>query len=360
MTKPLEIIHQNFQIKLDQIEELFSVLGELKSQKVYNKYKTIKNDFETQSLEILGDYFISETIELKKNCVEKFMELIITQNYISQLDEIVQNIKDYILKEKIDITTKIQIALKKYTNTPIDIDVELDDYNACILCKTGKMILFPNDSEMRCDNCAHIQTLKGMTFDDNLHTNSEGTITKRGAYETSRRFRFHLDRILAKKSPQISDEIWTKINAWIKVNNFQHIKTLSCKDLRRCFKDIKETHLNEHAPFIRQKLTGIGPERLYHYELDQLIILFDKADMAFKRINGDSRANLKYYPYFIYKILEIILNKPEDQTRLWSIIECIHFQQTKTLISNDKLWQQICDIVPEFKGKFKKTDKNLL
>jgi hypothetical protein len=144
----------------------------------------------------------------------------------------------------------------------------------------------------------------------------------------------------------------------MKQENIQYSKLISCKMLRRCLKDIKATKYNENIPYIRRKLTGISPERLFHHEIKLSYIYFDKAVSAFNNLMMSSRSNMRYYPYFIFKIIEMILHRADDKKRLDSIVESIHFQRDNTLVHNDRLWSKICEIVPEF--VFKKTDKDIL
>ncbi len=362
MTKPLEIVHRNFQIKIEQIDGLFRILDDYKIEKLLlsEKFQNITNDFETQTLEILGEYYQSISIEKKCQNVEKYMQIVISKNFLSSMNQIIVDIKSLIVFNKIDINTNMIMLFKTYESTPIDSDVSLKEYTLCNLCKT-EMIIFPAESEMRCpnENCSFVVSLKGMTFDDTIHSSSDANSIKRGSYETSRHCKFHLDRIMGIKNPNIPQRVLDKIEDWLKTNGVKLRKTFRPKMCRRCLKDIKETQYNEFVPYICQKITGISPERLFQEEINLVIIYFDKAATAFKEINGmDERANLKYYPFFIFKILETILNEPKDKERLMSIVENIHFQQEKTIISNDKIWDKICEKVPEL--KFKKTDTNMI
>jgi len=360
MTKPLEIVHRNFQIKIEQIENLLGILLELKldCHTLNISFQLLKQDFDSQTLEILGEYYQSQTIEQKCQKVETFMQIVISKNYVSKLDQFIKDIKTIMVVQKVEITTNIVLKYTTYETTPIDVDVLIKEYTICSLCKT-EMALFPAESELRCpnENCSFIMPLKGMTFDDTVHSSTDAGSLKRGAYETIRHCKYHLDRILGVKNPNLSQIVKDKIEEWMKINGYSLLrKTFKPKVCRRCLKDIGETKWNEFVPFICQMVTGNGPGRLFQDEMNKVYIYFDKAASAFKEIVGnDERANLKYYPFFIFKILEMILTNDVD--RYDSIIENIHFQQEKTIISNDKIWQKICEIVPEF--TFKKTDTNL-
>ena len=355
MTKPIEIIHQNFETKLNTVEEILDRVDPNWQQNLENHvFLNLKQEYIENATSILCDYFLQYTSAGKCAVVERYMQMIISKDFITKLNEFVSLVKFRISKTKMDIET--QLLFKTFANTSIDTDVRRTDYKECGNCK-NRMVLDPQHSELRCQKCDYTLVLKGTVFDESHMYTADGVLAKRGAYETSRHCRDHLDRILAIKNPNMPDEVWEKIQMWIQRNNFEYPKKISYADYRRCLKEIKETRWNEHVPFIRQSISGISPKRLYHNEVQLLLIYFDKAVTAFNKIKEGERANLKYYPYFIFKIIEMILCKPEDSGRLKSIIDCIHFQRDNTIVANDRLWASICNEVPEF--CFKKTDKNL-
>lgn len=362
MTKPIEIIHQNFETKLATVKNILKILDpgyELGSPKLtdqINTYEFVRTNYQDQTLTLLCDYFDTDDLILKCQIVDRYMQIIVSFNFITKLNDTIGWLKDYSVKAKKE-DLEISLLFKTFHNTPVDTDVRRLDYKTCPNCK-GKMNIHPHHSELRCTKCSYTLLLKGTVFDENHLYTSEGSLAKRGAYETSRHCRYHLERILAIKNPNISEAVWAKIHTWLKRNNFIYLKLVTCPDYRRCLKEIKETKYNEHVPFIRQVISGISPERLFHHEIRLLYIYFEKAVMVFNKLKDGERVNLKYYPYFIYKIIEMILNKPEDRKRLQSIVDCIHFQRDNTIVANDRLWSDICDEIVEF--IFKKTDKNLL
>lgn len=68
----------------------------------------------------------------------------------------------------------------------------------------------------------------------------------------------------------------------------------------------------------------------------------------------DKKPNMRYYPYFIYKILEIVIL---DKNKLNSLLECIHIQSDDTLNNHDDVWFKICESAPQLRGKYLPTDK---
>jgi hypothetical protein len=360
MTKPIEIIHQNFEIKIKTIENILYRIDPLweKNPNLFDKFDEIRQEYRENTVGLLCEYFDQSDLSQKCQVVECYMQLIVSKNFITRLNEFVLELKhEWVSKNASRYDLEMQLLFKTFNDTPIDTDVQRTDFKICPNCKE-KMNIDPQHSELRCTKCDYTLLLKGTVFDESHMYTSEGTLSKRGAYETSRHCRYHLERILAIKNPNIPDSIWDKIRCWLRRNNFQFLKLVTYMDYRQCLKEIKETKYNEHVPFIRQSISGVSPERLFHSEIQLLYIYFDKAVTAFNKIKDGERANLKYYPYFIYKIVEMILNKSEDKKRLQSITDCIHFQRDNTIVANDRLWEQICEEVQEF--TFKKTDKNLL
>ena len=361
MTKPIEIIHQNFECKLETIRTIIQVIDSdsvLKAcRDAHVAVVDIAREYQEQTLECICDYHMASDLKVKCQTVDRYMQIIVSKNFMSKLDNIVVNLRD---PGNADKTVQLSVLFKAYQNIPINTDVRKMDYKTCPNCR-GKMVLDNPRSELRCTKCDYTLVLKGMMYEENHMYSNDGSLAKRGAYETSRHCRYHLERILAIKNPNIPESIIGpngKIDKWLERNNFVYLKLVTCEAYRRCLKEIDETKYNEHVPYIRQVKSGVSPERLFHHEMRTLYIYFEKAVTAFNDLKADERANLKYYPYFIFKIVEIILHHPEDQKRLRSIVSCIHFQRDNTIVANDRLWNDICDRVTEL--TFRKTDRNLL
>lgn len=343
MTKPIEIIHHNFELKMD-------LIGDLITEDAYEQFIALKNAYHDQTVSLLCKYFDTNNIKEKCKIVEKYIQVVISRNFVAQLNSIMQKCKNAIKEPSLEVSLKF----KKYNEIPFDVEVKRQEYKLCPNCES-KMNIDPHNSELRCNSCDYIMILKGTVFDESV-SSPEVNLTKRSAYETSRHCKFHIERILAIKMPNIKETTWQKIYKWLNDNNYKYHKLVTCKVLRRCLKEIKEaTKLNEHVPFIRQYITGISPERLFYHETRQLFIDFEKVVETCKRIQNGERGNLKYYPYYIFKILEMRIKDPK---RLQSITDCIHFQHDDTLVTNDRIWEQICAELDDF--TFKKTDKNLL
>lgn len=118
-------------------------------------------------------------------------------------------------------------------------------------------------------------------------------------------------------------------------------------------KELNSTDYNDHIPLIRKIITDKSPPPLKEKEIRKLYNYFNKAVDAFDIVKLPTQSNTPYYPYFIYKIIDQIL---ENGLRKIKILECIHLQSRETLISNDKTWKKICKVVEEL--NYKPTDRN--
>lgn len=365
-TKPIEITHQNIYTKLDIINDLvklFSIPSEL--DQLVKSYSELSDEYKNTSISLLCEYHNTRDPQVKYKIIDKYNQNIISKNFVVRMDNIINalNHKFYNIKNVNQDTIKEtwQQLYNNYNNISVELIIKKIDYKKCPLCGY-KTTLYPAQSEIRCTSpsCDYTMYMKGIVFDDQIQ--QENRIQKRSLYETSRHCSYHLDRILAIKVLNNIEHLKEKILNWATKNNHKYLKLLSCKDYRRCLKDIGETKYNEHVPFLRLKISGVSPDRLYHHEKNQVKMYFEIAVSAFNKLYNNTKTNLRYYPYFIFKIIEIILSAPENHRRFLSIADCIHFQRDGTIITNDNIWQSICEEVqeelPDF--VFKKTDVNII
>lgn len=352
MAQSIESIHGILSSKFRYIKSIIS-----ETDAAADEFKTMYSRWQMESTIPLSAYAAAITDDEKILIVSRYMKWVQLENFLGRLDAI-----HHQLSRQESKSMSMLEVLTQYSRASIDTRVARVDYKICPDAKcTGRMAIYPHTSEMRCDRCGHIVELKGTILDDSqCYTSSDGAniMPKRGRHETHRHCKSHLDRILALKSVNLSDRQTRKIERWIDLN-VTHKEGMTCIHWRRCLKDIGESKLNDYIPYLRQQFSGVNSEGLTYQETNQVIILFDKTVAAIGEID-DGHCNMKYYPFFILKILEIILDRAQDEKRLQSIIDCIHFQRDDTITQNDQLWYQVCIRVPEFRNKFRKTDRNRL
>lgn len=341
--KSIDFLHAVFDKKITVLRLLFAQSAP--ADAVLADFETLVHEYNDHVISILVTYFKSTTAEQRAAASVRYHDFITSHNFLARFNTTAAACR----RAETD-----PVLLKQYDDLQCDVEIKRYDYKTCPECEE-KMTVYPHQSEIRCGGCAFTVLLKGTVFDETQFYSQEGSIAKRGSYETSRHCRYHLERILAIKNPSLNPRFIALVHTWIAENN-EIPGNMSCLTWRRCLKGIKETKFNEHIPFIRQYFGGDSPGRLFHSEQQQLYIDFDKAVHAFEHIKA-AENNLKYYPYFILKILQKNITADQDLARLQTIVDCVHLQRENTVISNDRLWRNICQTVG---WQFNKTDRNSL
>ena len=308
--------------------------------------------------------------KLSKNIYHKFNMFIsgediygILDNYLEYIYNFLILYKDIILdynqqlndKFDVNIYEKLYKKIYQYINiyNKSKLVYNIDEINYDICTCGHKMIIQANTSELLCIKCGEIHTLIGSVFEDSQFYNQEGNRYKHGSYDPNRHCKFWIDRIQAKENTIIEDSILEKIKNCIKKDKIENIKNISIDQFRLYLKQTNLSKLNDHIPLIKKLITGYIPPQLTHNELHILFNYFDKATKTYEIIKPKEKSNSLYYPFLIYKILDLII---EDKNKKRELLSCIHLQSYETLIDNDKIWFQICKQNSTF--VYKPTDKS--
>lgn len=317
----------------------------------YYQYKVINTDNGIKN----SNKFIIDNKKLSKTIYNKFNIFILSEdiygifdNYVDYIYEFIFNyqpiINELLINNKSLSGTSIEKLFKKcyiginnYKKTKFSYNIDDINYD---ICNCGhKMIIQSNTSELLCIKCGAINTLIGSVFEDSQFFNQEGNRYKHGSYDPNRHCKFWIERIQAKENTIIDNVHIEKIKNCIKKDKIENIKNISIEQFRSYLKQTNLSKLNDHIPLIKKIITGYIPPQLTHNELHLLFNYFDKATKTYEHIKPNSKSNSLYYPFLIYKILEIII---ENDTKKKNLLNCIHLQSYKTLIDNDKIWYQIC------------------
>lgn len=284
----------------------------------------------------------------------KFNNFIIIENIFNIFNNYLTMVESYIntyLTNEIDNMDQFNKLLGKYKKINPDIKNNIIEYD---MCDCGeKMTVNAATSDLLCLKCGYIKSLLGTVFENAQFFSQSESRYRHGSYIPSHHCKYWLERILAKESNEITTEHIEKVKSCIKRDNIQNLKNISIDQFRKYLKETKLSKLNDHIPLIKKYITGFAPPQLTHEEINIIYNYFDKAVKLYSRIKPDSSTNFIYYPYLLYKILELII---ADRQRRVKLLSGIHLQGYNTLVNNDKKWKKICDHYPEF--VYKPTDRN--
>lgn len=359
MLQPVESLHIKITYKIDNLKNMAIFLNHNnESQLINNDITSCDNDYKKISICAINNCYISNSDQNK--ILGNFHIKLSKKNIFNRLRAIYENITYNIKKQsrmcKDDIF-KFKKYEKAYNNITYHNKVIQNNINICPKCG-GQTHPYPQHSEMRCVSCNYILELEGTILDESQLKSSQETNIKGGNYETSRHCKQHLDRILGLKHVDITPKLDNKIKRWFRMNNIKYVKTMGYKDWRTCLKDQKITEYNKSIPYLMSWYGNSDLVVCHFDEYQTVCTLFNLVVISYDEIKSDDEVNIKYYPFFIAKLIEIVLKDKPKRKR--AILNNIHFQESETVEYNDKIWKKICDNVNELKDKFTKTDKNLM
>ena len=165
-----------------------------------------------------------------------------------------------------------------------------------------------------------------------------------GSYDPIIYLKRWLKYILANENPnEVQDREIELIKSKITIS----LQLITVPIFRKILKKLKLNHLCKNTSLILKKITGIGPPNLQEIHKSQLINLFIRINQTIK-FEIERQYNI-YYPYIIYKILDLIISINDPSRRILFYINV----QTCTLKTNELNWEIICK---KLKLEFREVD----
>jgi len=361
MVGTIDITNNNIINKINSVGSLILLLNGKVDSKCLIQINELKDEYIMGSVNIITDYFLYynkykksdgelEKRELKykaDKCFNLYQSFVNEENFIAKINNIMKNVKKYMNNLTPGLVSECNVILSVYNNSTINNQTGEITHDIC-KC-SNKMEIDPVLSALICKKCGLVKELYGTVFEDDQFHNQEGVRTKHGAYDPSKHCKFWIERIQARENTEIPSNVIESIESCIKRDKIINKKNINCIQIRKYLQETHNSKYNEHVPLIKKIITGITPPQLTDYEVQIILIYFDKVIHIFEDIKPQTKTNCPYHPYFIYKIIEQIINKQHDRIRKLKILSHIHLQSRETLICNDIIWEKVCYKVPEFK-----------
>ena len=270
-----------------------------------------------------------------------------------QLIEDMTNLNIFDKMERLSETITSSYVLQQYNIIPVPTATKVLKLHLCDYCNE-EMIQSYDKTTYDCIICNISKPVENTLID----TTKSVPRSRIGNFNPERHFRTWMDRIYAKES---EDEIRSNkvgdINAIIKLirdslcSKSKSIEHITIDDIRLILKELDLTSLNKNTSLIAKKITGKSPPIITDEQYMQVHGIFNLVMESRDRVNTISKCNRIYYPYYISKILDLIIKDPNQRR----ILNYIHLHKETTLTDNDMEWLEICNIVPLLKGKYRPT-----
>lgn len=344
-----------------KVDANISALKNLYIDIIVDELQTIESNYNLAIIGVLSSYYGG--VENEEVVTREYYRIITSENFTASINGSINktiniiNILNGALKCNLltkPVTNEMSYKLGDICKSieygrAISVNAALEKKNYEV-CKCGsRMTVIPEFSKLKCPSCGKIKDIIGTVFRDDQFYPQEGQKTKHGGYDTSRHYRFHIDRLQALENKTFDDADLENIEYVLKRDCYDR-KRLTCEQIRDILKDPKvdATGLNDHAPLLVKILGGVPPPQLNFQENKIASIRFNKS-MRLYDIVIPKGGNKPYYPYFIFKILEYQLRDNPEKLRL---LDYVHLQSRETVIKNDKTYEQMCILSDKDDGLF--------
>lgn len=380
METSVEIIHTKINQKIDILrstindmrEELKTVLEKM-SERFKNKKASIERKmpmlekYLNKIDKLEDDYSVNVVILLDDSDDERiYRDEVISSGIIGSLDYIRHQLLDF-TKYIPKLSNDVMQRLVNYKNLRVTIkNKTAKEYDLCEKCNC-KMSVKAEESCLECDKCGMILPMPGAVLDKTVCFSQEGQRVRQGTYDHVRHIIKWMNNIQAKNRNKIPDKVVESVRKcairdYTKVDfkgkpYLRNMKGMKCKQIRTWLQETGYTKYNDYSPQIREMITGVIPYQLT-YEENQIIVARLRLIVdVFNDIKTEyGYHNMRYYPYWIFKAIEMSFPRNSGP---WLLLECIHLQSEDTVEENDKILKIICEKTPELPS-FRKTDRNIL
>lgn len=354
-------LSQNYQLEDELLQYAYGYHTDILSEEAYNilyeKLLNIEKKYNNKISILVSQHKTDNNACVKKIVMGEYNKYLLNSRMPSRMHEIFSSIMNFLDDITENNTTQsiqigdinyenIKILIRSYNTYNIDTKLEKIDRESCDICNI-RYTVDHEKGEIFCKSCGLLSKISNDMYGGAFSLSTE-VRSKNSMYVSSGHCEFWFKRIFALEPTDMEEKVILSVKNWLIKNNYP----ITCEYIRKSLQKLKLPTYNTHVSLIRKLLTGKVPEPPSYKIKTTIFNDFNLAVQIYSEIYQDN--NIKYYPYFIWKIIEMIYE--HQKSRRYEIFECIHLQNLDTLKKNDKIWKRICDKVPRF--KFKPTDRN--
>jgi hypothetical protein len=342
MRNTVESINDALLEKFDAIDQIFtdySINHELNPDLVElrNEARIIYDEYlMSSSTDIINYYNI--TVDGNAD------EVSVTQRYYINVEtnDTVNQLAMLLVKLK-SLMPEYNAAIEHIVNLKIELPMDkiASQFESCN-CTGGmrNMTILSTESELKCNSCGRVKQLCGTVFEDQQFYNQEGK-TKHTTYEAKRHYTTWMDKIQAKEVQPLPSGCIEPIKQKIRRDKIPYDR-LTCEHLRGYLKECKLTYLNSRVVSIHRDITKQIPPQLTTYESQLMASHYAKVVAIYNKHikNHQNQRNQPYYPFIIYKIIEVLFKENIEKLKL---LNYIHLQNSNTNRKHDLKWKIICE-----------------
>lgn len=359
MSLSIDVLHANILAKFDQYSELFEFLelqieefcldfGTEYEQKK-KKIEKLKQDYFNEASHPMNNFYEnSENSEIRDVSYREISRILESLNVSQIMDNVskwvLKRLEEGQLKQKLPKKRKEDVLeyISKIERYVIEVRLSIQEEEICNKCKIP-FITDEKSNEFICKKCGIVGKIYGETPEE---SNVQQDL-KHNRYDPTKHCRAWINRLQGRETAEIPEHVIQAVKQKIKDEGI-YLDVLTCEMIRKYLSDLRLAKYNPNVPQIWKRITNRELEEFRDKEVNQICMYFSRVVQILNDLPGNTKTNCPYQPFFIYKIVEQIMNNPKDIERRNKILSRIHLQTRTTIIENDKLWFQICEHIPDF------------
>jgi hypothetical protein len=343
LSESLESINKSI---ISKIKCLYKICNTNKLYNIIEKLDKVYDTYLISVIDIFSQYYNNYgNTNLIYNYTILYKNRINVINITNKIELLFYLAYNYIIHTN-SLTPQAKVDIFNFTNNSIYSNMysfknkhQVNTENERCYCN-NKYIININNNELICPTCGKIYFNNQIV----IHNSDDRQLIK---YDFLRHYKIWLDKILAIDEKYIhryeNDIIKLEKKIYKDYPLEQQRNKLNITHIRSYLKSLNLTKLNDIVPILLKRITKTEPPRLNTNEYTDLENIFIQVTKVYDSIKPSNEINRKYYPYFIYKIIEHYFKNSSIKQLL---LNNIHLQKKKTLVTNDLRWKKICEKLP--------------
>jgi hypothetical protein len=217
------------------------------------------------------------------------------------------------------------------------------NFSHVCICGSSNVFDDSSTSDTVCTDCGRAEKLQLYEIGYKEEQEIEKNIIYN--YERKNHLNEWLAQFQAKESTTVPKEVIETLRAEIKKQKIKQKSEITHSKVKEILKKTGFNKYYDHIPYITTILNGINPPNMSQALEEKIRLMFYQVQQPFEKHKPKGRKNFLSYPYFLYKICELL--SEDEFIQFFPLLK-----DREKIYESDQIWRNICK---ELKWEFIKT-----